>query len=255
MEGRIYALSTQLGLIRFVKQGTSYLQQTYGHPLPDLPCTNQTNSLCPPPDVIIPTIPNDVVFDSEGNAYVTDSLQQTIFRYAPGGGEPTVWFQSQLFEGGASLPFGLNGIRLDPMREHLYFAITTTATDPSKEIIYRLLLVDAPTEADLEPFHVYNASEAPDQLAFGANGKLYVSLALSNEISVLDIDGTELTRIASVAGDDIPLHSPAGIAFDSASKSLMIANHALIFPDPSHFAVLKSYVDDPGNPPEKPPLP
>ena len=36
-QGRIYALSTQLGLIRFTKQGQSYVQSAYGAPLPDIP--------------------------------------------------------------------------------------------------------------------------------------------------------------------------------------------------------------------------
>ena len=36
-QGRVYALSTQLGLIRFTKQGQSYVQSSYGAPLPDLP--------------------------------------------------------------------------------------------------------------------------------------------------------------------------------------------------------------------------
>jgi hypothetical protein len=78
-EGRIYALSTQLGLIRFTKQGQNgYLQEAYGDPLPLL--------FGPPP------LPNDLVFDPAGYAYVSDSLQGAIFRYAPGGGAPQVWF-------------------------------------------------------------------------------------------------------------------------------------------------------------------
>lgn len=253
-DGRIYALSTQLGLIRFQKQGHEYVQQSYGDPLPDLPCTDQTNAVCPPPGVVIPPIPNDLVFDAEGNAYVTDSLQQTIFRYAPGGGAPSVWFQSPQFEGSGFFPFGLNGIRLDPMRQYLYFAVSTTA-NPTVGKIYRLPLVESPNSSDLEQFHTYASSELPDQLAFGASGKLYVSLALSNQISVLNEDGTESMRISSLPGDAIALDNPAGIAFDSASKSLLIVNHALLSGNPAHFAVLKLYAGDPGNPLEKPFLP
>jgi sugar lactone lactonase YvrE len=256
-EGRIYALSTQLGLIRFEKQAGQYVQQAYGDPLPDLPCTSQTNASCPPSDsgIVIPPLPNDIVFDAEGFAYVSDSLQSTIFRYAPGGGAPTVWFQSSSLEGGGPIPFGANGIRIDPAREYLYVAVTASAANPNNGIIYRLPLGGDPTQADLEQVHVYDANELPDQLAFGANGKLYVSLALSNQISVLDNDGTELTRFDSSDDDDIPLDNPAGIAFDSSRKSLLIANHALLSGNPAHFAVLKAFVNDPGNPLEKPDLP
>src|SRR5581483_10991092 len=223
-EGRIYALSTQLGLLRFTRQGDNYTQETYGTLIPDLP----------------------------GCAYVTDSFQATVFRYAPGGGAPQIWFQSQLFEGGGFFPFGTNGIRLDPGRGHVYIAVSTYSGAPNVGTIYRLPLVSAPVAAQLEVFHEYTFSEVPDQLAFDSNGKLYVSLALSNQISVLAPDGAEVTRYQSAPGDAIPLDAPAGIAFDSRSKSLLIVNHALFTADPAHFAVLQMYVGNPGNPLETP---
>jgi len=255
--GRIYALSTQLGLIRFTKQGSGYVQAPYGAPLPDLPrcAAAPPGSPCSPTLVDFPPIPNDIVFDAAGFAYVTDSLQATIFRYAPGGGAPAIWFQSAQFEGGGPFPFGTNGIRLDPAREFVYVAVTTSAADPNRGTIYRLPLVAAPLQADLEVVHAYTAGEAPDQLAFSAAGEFYVSLALSNQISVLASDGTELTRLQSAPGDAIPLDGPAGIAFDSRTKSLLIANHAPFSGDPAHFAVLQVFVDDPGDPLDQPALP
>jgi hypothetical protein len=50
----------------------------------------------------------------------------------------------------------------------------------------------------------------------------------------------------------VPLDNPAGIAFDSRSKSVFIANHALLSGDPAHFAVLSVYVGDPGDPLSEP---
>jgi DNA-binding beta-propeller fold protein YncE len=243
-QGRIYALSTQLGLIRFTKQGQSYQQSAYGAPLPDIP------PVSPGPD--FPPIPNDVVFDDDGNAYVTDSLQATIFRYGPGGGAPTIWFQSPLFVGSGPIPFGPNGIRLDPEREHVYVVVTTSPTDPNTGTIYRLPLVDSPLAADLETFHVYAAGEGPDQLAFAADGKLYVTLAFTNQISILSTSGAEITRISSQVGDEVPLDNPAGIAFDSRTKSVLVANHALLSGNPAHFAVLSVYVGETGDPLSQP---
>jgi sugar lactone lactonase YvrE len=245
-QGRIYALSTQLGLIRFTKQGQSYQQSAYGAPLPDIP------PVAPGPD--FPPIPNDVVFDDDGYAYVTDSLQATIFRYAPGGGAPTIWFQSPLFMGSGPIPFGTNGIRLDPEREHVYVATTTSPTNPAIGTIYRLPLVNSPAAGDLETFHVYSAAEGPDQLAFAADGKLYVTLAFTNEISILSTSGAEITRIASQVGDEVPLDNPAGIAFDNRTKSVLVVNHALISGNPAHFAVLSVYVDQTGDPLSEPSL-
>lgn len=254
--GRVYALSTQLGLLRFTKEGQQYVQSSYGAPVPDLPtCAALPAGPCAPTAFDMPPIVNDIVFDEQGNAYVTDSLQATIFRYGPGGGAPSIWFQSPLLEGGGFIPFGPNGIRLNPARSHLYFAVSTAAANPAQGTIYRLPLVAAPTPAQLETFHTYTAGEIPDQLAFDAQGNLYVSLALTNQISVLDGNGAEITRISSASGDAIPLDSPAGIAFDSRSKSLLIANHALLSGNPAHFAVLQAAVNNPGNELVKPTLP
>jgi sugar lactone lactonase YvrE len=243
-QGRIYALSTQLGLLRFTKQGQSYQQSAYGAPLPDIP------PVAPGPD--FPPIPNDVVFDDDGNAYVTDSLQATIFRYGPGGGAPTIWFQSPLFVGNGPIPFGPNGVRLDPEREPLYMALTTSPGNPGIGIIYRLPLVNSPLPADLETFHQYVAGEGPDQLAFANDGKLYVTLAFTNQISFLSMSGVELGRIQSQPADDVPLDNPAGIAFDSRPKSVFVINHALLSGNPANFAVLSVYVGDPGDPLSQP---
>lgn len=256
-DGRIYALSTQLGVIRFTKQAAGYLQDGYGAPPPDLPtcAVAAPGTDCSPTVVDFPPLVNDIVFDGDGFAYVSDSLQATIFRYPPGGGGPEIWFQSAQFEGGGPIPFGTNGMRLDRQRQHLYVAVSSSLANPARGTIYRLPLAGFPTEADLEVFHVFAGGEVPDQLAFGTRGELYVSLALSNQISVLGPDGTELGRIESAPGDEIPLDAPAAIAFDSRTKSLLIANHALLSGNPANFAVLRAFVGDPGDALEQPCLP
>ncbi|WP_437964632.1 hypothetical protein WMF04_33745 [Sorangium sp. So ce260] len=256
-QGRVYALSTQLGLLRFTKTGHGYVQEPYGDPLPDLPAcvAAAPGEACSPTPFEVPPIPNDIVFDEDGYAYVTDSFQATIFRYPPGGGAPEIWFQSLALSGGGPQPFGVNGIRLDPQREHVYVSVTFSLSDPSRGSIYRLPLVDAPEEADLELVHDYTAGEAPDGFAFGKSGKLYVTLAAANAISVLDRHGIEKARIESSPGDDIPLDSPANVAFDDSAKTLLIVNHALLSGNPDHFGVLRVWVGDKADPLEKPWLP
>lgn len=247
--GRVYALSTQLGLLRFKKQGGSYVQQFFGAPLPDLPAVGNATPGEPssPTAFDLPPICNDIVFDDEGRAYVTDSLQATIFRYSPQGGAPEIWFQSAEFEGGGFIPFGTNGVRLDPDREHLYVAVTTSAANPNRGAIYRLPLCESPSADDLEVVHEYVASEGPDQIAIGEDGLLYVTLAFVNQISILAPNGVELDRIASQPTDDVPLDNPAALAFDRPSKSLLVVNHSLLAGNPDHFAVLKVFVDDRGD--------
>lgn len=254
-DGRLYALTTQLGLIRFTKVGGGWVQGAYGAPVPDLPACSAAPTPCSPTVVDLPPIVNDVAFDPAGYAYVTDSLQATIFRYAPGGGAPEIWFQDARLEGGGPIPFGTNGLRLDPVRGQVYFAVSSSVANPILGTIYRLPLVAAPGAADLEIFHEYTGGELPDQLAFGADGDLYVTLALSSQLSVLDPAGVEIARTGSAPGEPIPLDAPAGIAFDSRTKSLLISNHALLTGDPAHFAVLQTLVGDPGDPLEEPFVP
>ena len=253
-DGRLYALSTQLGLIRIAKSTKGYVQNKYGAPLPDLPICAKAAPPCSPTQFDAPPIVNDIVFDKKGNAYVTDSLQATVFRYPPGGGDPRIWFQSPVLEGGGPVPFGPNGIRLDPQRKQVYFVSTTSLANPNLGTIYRLPLVDAPRQSDLRIFHQYVAGEGPDQLAFAANGHLYVSLDFGDQISWLGKNGKELGRIANPTGNRIPLDAPAGIAFEASTRSLLIANHAVRTEDPAHFAVLRGLVNDPGDPLEKPRL-
>ena len=60
-DGRIYALSTQLGLIRFTQMGDGYVQDSYGDPIPDLPtCTAVPGGPCSPTFIDMPPIVNDV---------------------------------------------------------------------------------------------------------------------------------------------------------------------------------------------------
>jgi sugar lactone lactonase YvrE len=251
-QGRVYALSTQLGLLQFAKHKGAYVQHSYGDPLPNLPvCGPGVSGACEPTRSDSPPLANDLAFDSQGRAYVTDSLQATIFRYPAGGGAPEVWFQSASLEGGGPIPFGPNGIRIAPAGLHILFATTTSFADPSLGTIYSLPLKDGNTDADLKVVHQYSKGEGPDQLVFGSKGDLYVTLALANQISIVKVVGDEV-RVASKAEDPIPLDNPAALAFDTNKKSLLIVNHALLSGNSEHFALLSADTRDAGWPLIKP---
>ena len=256
--GRLYVITAQplaphdaqLGILRFTKHRHTYTQETYSDPFPNL-STCVFGADLP----VACSLPNDIVFDDDGTAYVTDSFQTTIWRVPPGGGAPQVWLQSSLLAGGGDLPIGVNGIRLGPEGKYVYFCVTFSASDPSRGTIYRLPLVKHPSEIDIEQFHEYDQGEGPDGFAFGTSGRLYVTLAGSNEISVLAPDGTEITRVANTSSSTILLDAPANVAFDNRSKSLLITNHALFSGNTAHFAVLKVFVGDTAEPLATPVLP
>jgi sugar lactone lactonase YvrE len=239
--GDIFVLSTQLGVIRIERHGDTYVQSSYASPVPDIPTCPFGGFGCTPSFVDLPPLPNEMTFDDAGNLYITDSLQATIFKVAAGGGAPVPWFSSPAFVGSllAPLPFGTNGIDLSPDGEALYVVETFDAANPSLSHVYRVPLA-APAAI---PFATFDGGVVADSVAFGASGDLYVSLAGASQIAVLAPDGSEKARIGGPAGSAIPSDNPAGIAFDDARRSLLVANHA-IFGDPAHFAVLRVFVDD-----------
>ena len=240
-EGRLYVVNTQRGIVR-IDLGSGE-QTVYAPPVPQLN----------PP---VPALPNDLAFDPAGNLYLTDSLQATIWRIPPGGGEPQVWFQ----DAALATPFGANGIRLNPDRTKIYFAVTAEGQNPDGSFtggrIYTLPLVDAPTAADLKVFHQYNG-EGPDGIAFGNSGRLYVMLASpgSSGVSVLSPSGEQMARFVNPFGPNFlisPFNSPANAAFDKHG-SLLVTNHTFIFP--GNESVLSVYVNDKESPLVEPTLP
>lgn len=249
-DGRLYVNNTQLGVYRLDFE--SGQQESYSAPFPDIPmcAAAAPGQPCSPTPFDAPALPNDLAFDDAGNLYVTDSLQATIWRIAPGGGQPQVWFQDARFASGS---IGTNGLRLDPKRENFYVAVTADLA--GQGYVYRLPLKETPTAADLSVFHHYAAGESPDGIAFGKSGKLYVALAapFQSGISILNPDGTEGARLTNPAGSPIaPYDSPANIAFNHTG-SLLTTNHAFV--TMVNFSVLDVYVNDKAAPMAKPSLP
>jgi sugar lactone lactonase YvrE len=252
--GRLYVLNTQLGLYRLDLETDT--QEAYGDPFPDIPpCTPvPLASPCSPTVADAPPIPNDLAFDAAGNAYVTDSMQATIWRVPAGGGEPTVWFQDQRL---ASPYIGVNGLRLDPARTRVFITVTTDLT--GRSFVYTLPLVAAPAAADLKVFHEFATGDMPDGIAFGQSGLLYVAMAAPGRsgVSVLSPTGAEVARLGNPDGALIdPYDSPANIAFDGHG-SLLLTNHAFAtgLVDPTRFSIVDVFVGDKGSPLEKPLLP
>ncbi len=192
---------------------------------------------------------NDLAFDDAGNLYVTDTFAGIIYKVPAGGGTAAVWFQDPRLLGNPQLPFGVNGIRIDRKGKRVYFAVTIR--NDFSGAIYSLPLVAHPTAAQLSEFHVYpstptNPLPGPDGIAFAHNGKLYVSLAGSSQISVLNPNGNEHRLYSGPAGS-LPWANPANIAFDDEHDRILVTNHASLVPyDPNLFAVFDVAVSDEG---------
>jgi sugar lactone lactonase YvrE len=195
-DGRLYVMNLQLGTYR-IDTGSGQ-QESYSTPFPDLPSCSASPAPCSPTLFDAPALPNDIAFDEYGNAYVTDSLQATIWRVPAGGGTPQVWFQDARF---ATVPGGIgtNGIRLSPDRSKAFVTVTIDQTGQS--FIYTLPLVAAPVASDLTVFKAFGPTDLPDGIAFGKSGNLYVAIATPglSGVAILAPNGAEVGRLANAA--------------------------------------------------------
>lgn len=275
--GRLYALSTQLGVVRIDPQsGAQAVYATIPHfaacaDLPPGPCKVGDWSCLPPgpcasgvcqtpgtPGTSLPpgpcapvafdrgSLPNDLAFDDAGNLYITDSFQATIFRVAPGGGQAQAFFQDARLDTSTIPGFsvGLNGIRISPDRTK----IVITQTFGINSGVLTLPLMNHPPPYTLQMVRPYTRFELPDGLAYGSSGRLYVTLAGTNQIGLIDPLGREFYRINSASYDN-----PANVAFDG-SGSLVVTNHAL-FGNPANGGLLNTFVGDVASPLAQPIVP
>jgi sugar lactone lactonase YvrE len=254
--GRLYVLNTQLGLYRLdlgSGEQRPYSPTSDYHPFPDIPpCSLGLAMPCSPTVADAPPIPNDLAFDAVGNAYVSDSMQATIWKIPSGGGAPQVWFQDVRL---ASPYIGVNGLRLDPTGTSAYITVTTDMNAASH--VYTLSINKTPRQ--LEMFHEYPAGDMPDGIAFGQSGLLYVAMATpgASGVSALRADGAEVLRLGNPKGSPVrPYDSPANIAFDGHG-SLLMTNHAFASGAvlPSQFSIVQVFVDDKAGTMQKPVLP
>jgi sugar lactone lactonase YvrE len=252
--GRLYVLSTQLGVVRLSPSASGWVQDIYSPALPDLPsCRLFGPTPCAPTLFEAGPLANDLAFDAAGNLYITDSYQATIYKVPPGGGAPQIWFQSGLFEG-VPTQIGLNGLRVSPDQSKIFVTVTLPLASPLNGTLYSIPLVTSPKACDLRLEHVFGVLDGPDGIAFGANGDLFVSLAGTNSIGVLGPNKFEKTRFLGPKGSAIPFDGPANIAFEG-NGSILVTNHATLSKNTAHFAVLEVAAGDDGAPLFEPTLP
>ena len=232
-----------------------------GRCFPPGPCVPGAGGVCFPPGPCAPvavdrgSLPNDLAFDSEGNLFITDSFQATIFRVPAGGGAAVPFYQDPRFDTSTIPGFsiGLNGLRVTPDDGKVVFDVTF---GPNAGV-YTLPRIFYPPPFTLQLLHAYTNGELPDGLALGGNGRAfaYVTLAGSNQVGILDTRGKEYARISAPPSSTLPVgfDNPANIAFDGRG-GILVTNHAL-FGNPADAAVLDTMVFDFGAPLAHPIIP
>jgi sugar lactone lactonase YvrE len=243
-QGRLYVLNSQLGIYRLnVATGA---QTSYTPPFPDLPaCGNPVVKPCSPTPFDAPPLPNDIAFAPSGEAYVTDSLQATIWLIPRGGGTPQVWRQDPRF---ASTGIGVNGLRLNGNATRVYVTVTMDLLNQAS--VYSLSRLPFLTPIAQQPRLEYRFApdEFPDGVAFGQSGDLFVSMAspAAPGVLILRPNGTIKAQLTNPPGSPtVPYDGPANIAFDGAGRILM-SNHAPF--TGVNFSILDVDVQDKGTP-------
>lgn len=248
-DGNLYVLDRNPARLLRIDPSTGS-QATYAT-FPDLaPCSPVSEAPCSPTEADHGPVPDGIVFDGTGNAYVTDLEQASIYRVPPGGGAAEIYFQDPRLDS----PFGPNGIDIGPDGD-LYVAMTGSM-EPSvfaKGLIYTLPLEAAPAtpaSEELEVFYTFETPAAgPDGIRFSSSGYLYVALAGLSQISAIAPDGTEAFRFPGLVTNhfrEVPYDMPASLAFDDARQSLLITNHAYFTGNEDHWVVLRAQVLDTG---------
>ena len=162
--------------------------------------------------------PNALAFDAEGNVYISDSFQATIWRTPKTGGAPVPWVVDPLLAipGDPQLgtqdfpPFGANGLAFNGSASALFVANTST------DRVIRIPLPDGPsgTPGKLEVF--VNAINGADGLAIDAADNLWVVANQADEIVVVDPTGRAIAKLGDFDGIDRQ-GAPAGLLFPASA--------------------------------------
>ena len=174
----------------------------------------QTKERLPGTEVI--SFPNALTLDHEGNVYVTDSLQGSVWRI-PSGGSAELWTQDTLLEPNLELsPVGANGISF---RQNALLVANS-----SRFSIVSISIERDGTAGEAEVFFQGELGFVPDGIAMDVHGNVYVANPISGVVQRLSADDMSLTVIAT---DVQGLDDPTSLAFGSGKgsrQSVFVAN-------------------------------
>ena len=245
-DGRLYVADRNPPRVLALDYSSSPPTQMTYATFPNLPRCSSGPPPCAPSTNPGDSLVDGLAFGRDGTLYVSDVQKATIFRVPFGGGLGTIWFQDPRLDG----PFGVNGLAIEPNGERLFMAVTISNPPDSavQGSVYTLPLSGSrPKPADLTLVHRFpEPMAAPDGIIFGHSGRLYVTLAGTNQISILDPGGTELSRFPTApenARQEVPWDTPASLVLNGRG-SLLVTNQSYINAIPEHWVVFETWVGD-----------
>jgi sugar lactone lactonase YvrE len=179
------------------------------------------------------SIPNDLVFDPQGNLYLTDSAKGQIWKIDQAG-NAEVWFADPLLLGNASnpvagAPLGANGIAFDRFRRNLYVANTDYGR------ILRIGFHHGRAKG-IEVVATSSLLVGADGIAFDVLGNLYAAVNAADRIAIVSPIGT-----VSALVEGAPLDAPSSLVFGTRCSD----RHTLYL---TNFAIMRANGIKPGTP-------
>jgi sugar lactone lactonase YvrE len=174
--------------------------------------------------------PNDIVFDSSGAFYITDSGRNEVWRFTvPAGETPfgSLWWSPPAPASGRS---SITGLAFDPLNNAIL------VSDPETNVIYRVpILGEAAGDFEI----IYQHGERPDPPGFDGltvspDGVIYVAAFGQNGIARLNVENNALDYIAGLfrGSSDVEFAAPNLLVvpnFDQTSLVIPFTAPALPF--------------------------
>lgn len=168
--------------------------------------------------------PNDIAFDDDDNALVTDPFLGRVYKIDRWG-HSSVWLQDARLLGNSAnpalgiAPFGVDGIAFDKNKRNLYLGNLDSGS------IYRVAVGSGCTPGPLQLWVTDSRLRGADGIAFDKKGNLYVAVNAQDQIAQVAANGS-----VSVVASGEPLDSPSSVVFGqhgSDKKNLYLASFAI----------------------------
>lgn len=205
------------------------------------------------------SIPNYAAWGPDFSLYVTDYAQPVLWRVPPGGGTPEQWLSDRRLDGD---DFGATGLELGPDQRTLYVAVQSQAGggggNPTTGRLFTIPVLPDGRPGDMTQLWESRPADGPDGFGIARSGTIYMSLLATNQLAVIEPDGTERERFPSAPGpgdngSPVPFDGPSNVSF--LGTRMMVANQSYFSGERAHHAILDVEAGEEGLPELVPPAP